>query len=159
MKDKTVYFSATLYPHRSLSPDGFRLLLICLLCSFFVIGVIFLVAGAWPVVGFMGLEILGLYIGFRVSYRQAKARETLLVNRDETKLVRYDKDGDEIEAFSFQTAWLSVISQDKEDDPKPLLLKGLNQSAEFAQYLSPKERLELARAFRDALKRATTAAY
>ncbi len=54
--DATV-FEAVLHPHRSLSPYGFRLLLIGVgLCST-ILSVHFFLLGAWPVIGFFGLDI------------------------------------------------------------------------------------------------------
>jgi uncharacterized membrane protein len=33
--------------------------------------------GAWPVVGFLGLDVLIVYLAFRASYAQAQAFEDL----------------------------------------------------------------------------------
>ena len=37
----------------------------------FVGGMVFFIAGAWPVVGFLGLDVLLVYWAFRVNYRAA----------------------------------------------------------------------------------------
>ena len=37
----------------------------------FVGGMVFLIAGAWPVVGFLGLDVLLVYWAFRANYRAA----------------------------------------------------------------------------------------
>ena len=54
-------FSAVLTPHRSLSPAGFLLFMLVLGGISFTTGMVFLLAGAWPVFGFFGLDVLLVY--------------------------------------------------------------------------------------------------
>src|SRR5262249_19161417 len=49
-------FSAVLTPHRSLGRKGFLALMLVLGGASFVTGMVFLMAGAWPVFGFCGLD-------------------------------------------------------------------------------------------------------
>jgi len=80
---ETEIFSAVLTPHRSLSRRGF-LVLMAILGSFsFVTGVVFFLAGAWPVLGFCGLDVLLMYWAFKVNYRRAKAYEQVTVTSSE----------------------------------------------------------------------------
>ncbi|OYW42348.1 MAG: hypothetical protein B7Z38_05345 [Rhodobacterales bacterium 12-64-8] len=53
----TVYLDAVLEPPRSLSLRGFNRVMIFFGGTSFVMGAGFLLAGAWPVAGFMGLEV------------------------------------------------------------------------------------------------------
>src|SRR3990170_5354938 len=64
-----VLFDAVLQPHRSLGPVGFALLMGAVAAVGFGTGVVFLMAGAWPVFGFCGLEVLLIYVCFRLNYR------------------------------------------------------------------------------------------
>src|SRR5919112_5684121 len=70
-------FSAVIRPHRSLSPQGFRIVMALVCLASLVAGIPFVVMGFWPVAGFFGLDFLGLYIAFRISYRQGEAFEVL----------------------------------------------------------------------------------
>src|ERR1700757_2495794 len=73
--DEPTLFSAVLTPHRSLGRTGF-VVLMCLIGGIsFVAGLVFFIAGAWPVMGFFGLDVLLIYIAFKVSYRTAAAYE------------------------------------------------------------------------------------
>src|SRR6476646_112759 len=72
-------FSATLTPHRSLGRVGFLILMLLFGGVSCVTGMLFLVIGAWPVLGFFGLDVLLLYWAFRVNYRHAKAYEQVTV--------------------------------------------------------------------------------
>ena len=51
-------FSAVLTPHRSLSRGGFIVLMLVLGGISLATGIVFLLAGAWPVFGFCGLDVL-----------------------------------------------------------------------------------------------------
>ena len=49
----------------------------------FVAGMVFLLAGAWPVFGFFGLDVLLVYWAFRANYRSARAYEEVTVTPSE----------------------------------------------------------------------------
>ena len=72
-------FSAVLTPHRSLSPKGFRIFMLVLGGLSFLIGMYFVLKGAWPIFGFFGLDVLLLYWAFRLNYRHAAAYEEVKV--------------------------------------------------------------------------------
>ena len=69
-----------LWPHRSLSRRGFKILMLVLAGPMFCIGLGFFLAGAWPVIGFLGLEIFVVWLAFRMNFRAARQRETLRAN-------------------------------------------------------------------------------
>ena len=79
-------FSAVLTPNCSLSRFGFILLMTVVGAMSFVTGMVFLLAGAWPVFGFCGLDVLLLYWAFRVNYRRGKAYEQVTVTPSELKV-------------------------------------------------------------------------
>src|SRR5438045_3625448 len=76
-------FSAVLTPHCSLTRHGFKWLMIVLGGISFVSGMAFVLAGAWPVFGFFGLDVLLLYGAIELSYRRAKAYEQVTVTPSE----------------------------------------------------------------------------
>ncbi|MGE3067397.1 MAG: DUF2244 domain-containing protein, partial [Hyphomicrobiaceae bacterium] len=55
---KAPAFRAMLTPYRSLSPTGFIVLMAALSAISFITGMIFFLSGAWPVMGFCGLDVL-----------------------------------------------------------------------------------------------------
>jgi uncharacterized membrane protein len=68
-----------LSPHRSLSPQGFAIVMGILGLASFVLGIAFLLMGAWPVFGFLGLDVLLVWLAFRANFRAARAFEEILV--------------------------------------------------------------------------------
>jgi len=94
-------FDAVLTPHRSLSPRGFWLLMGCIVAVSFTGGLVFLIAGAWPIFGFFGLDVALIYWAFRASYRSGRLRERLRLTRDELTVERIDPRG-KLRRWTFQ---------------------------------------------------------
>ena len=46
------------------------------------VGAGFVLIGAWPVTGFLGLDVLLLYLAFRWNYRQARRAELIRLDHD-----------------------------------------------------------------------------
>lgn len=149
--DDRVLFDAVLTPHRSLSPLGFLLLMTALVAVSFLAGVFFLAAGAWPVAGFLGLDVLLVYIAFRINYRRARAYETLHLTRRALTVCRVDPAGRE-RRWQFAPAWLQVLL----DGPRasPLVLRSHGKSLAIGGFLTADERRSLAAALRAALAEA-----
>src|SRR5215467_11112890 len=88
-----VLFSALLTPHRSLNRTGFLLVMAFLSVISFAAGIAFLLMGAWPVLGFFGLDVLAIYWAFRINFRRARACEEVLVTPLELRLRRVSHRG------------------------------------------------------------------
>ena len=70
----------TLWPHRSLSQRGFLIVMTAIATLCFIVGTGFFLLGAWPVIGFLGLEFVAVYLAFHYNYRAARAHEQLLIH-------------------------------------------------------------------------------
>lgn len=90
-----IYLDAVLEPPRSLSPRGFNRVMLGLGSLSFVVGLTFLLTGAYPVVGFMGLEILALWLVFQASFRAQSARTYVRVTADAVTVRKVDGRGRE----------------------------------------------------------------
>ena len=91
---ETMLLHERLSPHRSLSPKGFAIVMAILGFASFMLGVAFLLMGAWPVFGFLGLDVLLVYLAFRANYRAARAFEEILVTRAKLVWRRVSPRGD-----------------------------------------------------------------
>jgi uncharacterized membrane protein len=144
-------FSAVIRPHRSLSPQGFRIVmvLVCLVSA--VASLPFLIMGFWPVAGFFGLDFLGLYIAFRISYRQGEAFELLELTPIRLLFCKVSPRG-EMKDWQFNPLWTRLDREiDAEYGMQHLLLTSRNEHVEIARDLSPPERETLAEALGRAL--------
>src|SRR6202051_3473502 len=100
-------FSALLTPHRSLSRTGFLVLMGFVSVVSFAAGFTFLLMGAWPVLGFFGLDVLAIYWAFRINFRRAKASEQILVTPSELRLRRVSHRCHVVE-FTFNPLWVQI---------------------------------------------------
>lgn len=72
-------FATAMAPHRSLSPRGFLIFMLLIGGVSFLSGLYFLSLGAWPILGFFGLDVALLYFAFRANFRAAAAREYIRI--------------------------------------------------------------------------------
>ena len=152
-QDEEVLFDAVLTPHRSLSPRGFLLLMLAVGGVSFGAGLAFFLVGAWPVVGFLGLDVLLIYVAFKLSYRSARIYESLRLTRADLTVRRVDAKGAE-RSWSFQPTWLQIEMDNPPRHDSPLELRSHGKSLAIGSFLTPHERLDLAQALRAALEQA-----
>lgn len=145
-------FDAVLTPHRSLSPRGFYLLMAAVALLGFSLGLGFFLIGAWPVVGFMGLEFLLLFLAFRVNYRRGSSFETLALTRDRLEVRRVDHRG-RAQSWSFQPYWLRVELLPPQGPDPQLALTSHGRRLIIGRFLAPAERISLAEALQSAVLR------
>ncbi len=144
-------FSAVIRPHRSLSPQGFRIVMVLLCLVSVVASLPFVIMGFWPVAGFFGLDFLGLYIAFRVSYRQGEAFELLELTPVRLLFRKVDPRG-EAKDWQFNPLWTRLDREtDDEYGIQKLALTSRNEHVVIARDLSPPERETLAEALGRAL--------
>ncbi len=139
-----------LYPHRSLGPTGFLALMAVLCACSFAVGLAFYLSGAWPVVGFLGLDVLIVYAAFRLNYRAARAYETLRLTRDALEVTKVDARGNG-RRVTFQPYWLAVDMDDPPRRHSRLILRSHGRRLEIGGFLTGDEKCDLARALRRAL--------
>ena len=149
---KPVFFERVLWPHRSLPPRGFRLLMLGLGILSLVAGICFVAAGAWPVCGFFGLDVALLYLAFRISYRSARQRETLRLTDDQFTVERVGIYG-ERRQWRFQPFWLRVVLEERPNQSNRLSLASHGKSLVIGDFLAPPLRRELAANLREVLAR------
>ena len=147
---ESIVFDAVLTPYRSLSPRGFVVLMAAICAVSFGAGAIFYLVGAWPVVGFLGLDVLLIYVAFRINYRQARRYETLHLTRRTLTVRRIDHWGRET-LWDFQPNWLQVLIHDPPEHDSQLTLRSHGRSLTVGAFLTADERVDLAKALRRAL--------
>ncbi len=149
---KPCYFDAELLPHRSLGRRGFRLLIAAVAVANLGVGGAFFYSGAWPVFGFMGLDVALLYFLFRLNYRDAQLKELVRLTDDELTVRRIAGNGEE-QKWSLEPYWLRVEIDDPPRHDSMLVLAARERRLVVGSFLAPEEKLELAQALRRALHR------
>jgi uncharacterized membrane protein len=150
--DEPVYFDAVLRPNRSLGPRGFALLMGAIALASFATGVAFLSAGAWPVLGFFGLDVLLIYIAFRASYRSARGFETVRLTAGGVEVRRVDAAGRAV-SWRAPAHWLRVDLDKLDEYRSRLVLRTHGRACQVGAFLAPEERAALAAALAAAVGR------
>jgi uncharacterized membrane protein len=144
-------FSAVLTPHRSLGPTGFLLFMLVLGGISFVTGMVFLLAGAWPVFGFFGLDVLLVYWAFRLNYRSARAYEQVTVTPSELKVRQVSHHG-RVSEWTLNPVWVRLDRVvHAEFGIERLFLVSHGRRLSIAGFLGPQEKESFALALSAAL--------
>jgi uncharacterized membrane protein len=144
-------FSAIITPHRSLSTTGFLLLMMLMSAISFAGGMFFYLLGAWPIVGFLGLDVLLIYFAFRANYRAAAAFEEVTVTPSELRVRRVTHRG-RVTEYILNPVWTQIDREAHEDfGLLRLFLVSRGRRLPVAGFLSPKEKESFARALSAAL--------
>ncbi len=143
---RTLYFNATLYAHRSLPKKSFNRMILILAAFCVFAAVRFVMIGAWPVVIFVGIDLVALWLAFFFNYRAARAFETVQLTDKDLLLTRVSARG-RSSTWRFEPYWASVKVRERGEDENELYLRSHGETVYFGDCLTAQER----RDFREAL--------
>jgi uncharacterized membrane protein len=147
-------FSALLTPHRSLNRNGFLVLMGFVSVVSFAAGLAFLLMGAWPVLGFFGLDVLGIYWAFRVNFRRARATEEISMTPSELRVRRVSHRG-HVAEWVLNPLWVRLDQKTHaEFGIEKLYLVSKGRRISIASFLGPDEKASFAKALTEALQAA-----
>jgi uncharacterized membrane protein len=117
----------------------------------FVAGMVFLIAGAWPVFGFFGLDVVLIYWAFRVNYRAANAYEEVTVTASELTVRKVSHRG-QVAEWTLNPLWTRLDKQTHQEfGIEKLFLVARGQKLAVASFLGPAEKADFAAALGAAL--------
>jgi uncharacterized membrane protein len=149
-----VYMDAELAPNRSLTVNGFKIVMLSMAAMSFLAGLGFLSIGAWPVVGFFGLDVALIYLAFKVNFKSGeRERETIRVTASEVAISRTCYRG-HVGWWHVSPAFARVHIEQLNDYEATVRLTAGGTSVPLATCLSPPERLLFADALKAALEQA-----
>ena len=144
-------FSAVLNPHRSLGATGFLVVMLLIGGLSFIAGLVFALNGAWPVVGFLGLDVVLVYWAFKASYRSAAAYEQVTVTASELRLRKVSARGEATE-WTLNPVWVRLERETHaEFGLERLYLVSRGRRLSVASCLGPREKERFAVALAAAL--------
>ena len=133
-----------LTPHRSLDPAAVRVLVAATFAVSALVSLPFYLMGAWPIVGFFGLDVALLYLAFRANFRAARAYEDFHLTYFELLFARVSAHGARRE-WRFNPAWVRIERVDHQEfGPQRLSLLSRGRRWEVARFLGPDQKAEFA---------------
>jgi uncharacterized membrane protein len=133
-----------------LPPVGFAVFMAGVAVVSFAAGLAFFLIGAWPVLGFLGLDVLLIYVAFRASYRSARHSERVRLSENELLVERVSPHG-AISRWTFQPYWVRVNIEAAPGGSNVLTIASHGRSLTIGDFLSPEERVDFAAALGNAL--------
>ena len=144
-------FSAIITPHRSLSSTGFLVLMLCIGGVSFASGIMFLMIGAWPVFGFLGLDAALVYWAFRANFRAARAYEEVTVTASELTVRKVNHRGG-VREWTLNPVWVQLDRIVHEEfGIERMFLVSRGRRLPIAAFLGPDEKASFAHALAAAL--------
>lgn len=143
-----LFMNAVLRPHRSLSLAAFKLMLVVVIAVNVAVAAVFIAQGAFPVAGFLGLDVLALWLAFRWNYRDARREEHVRVSAGQVHVASIDADG-RSQHWVLNPLWARVAT-----DGRGVLIRAGADQMRVGHFLAPKECQSFAAALNAALYRA-----
>lgn len=100
--------------------------------------------GLWPIAGFFGLDMLGIYIALKASFRRGGSFEEVMISQIEILLARVSHRGERRE-WRFNPLWTKLVSVDDEEfGLQRLTLESRRVAVVVARDAGPEERARIA---------------
>ncbi|WP_421789538.1 DUF2244 domain-containing protein [Hyphobacterium sp.] len=151
-----LFMDAVLAPNRSLRNPGFIALMAIMCAVSFAAGVIYWRMGAWPIPFFFGLDVILVWLAFKISYRDGRRREIIRISSDRILIHRQHANG-AVRHYELPMAWTRVKVHKPGLHDAAIELSVSGKRLIVGTFLSPPERPELGVAIQNALFRAKRA--
>ena len=149
-------FAATLTPHRSLSRRGARIVIALAAVLATIPGVLFFSLGAWPIIGFMGFDVLLVWWALSASMRSGRQYEVVTLWPDQLEVKQVTAKGRE-QLTRFNPFFVKlVIDRDFNERTTALHLRTRDSDMVIGAFLNPDDKASFAKVFGSALKKART---
>lgn len=148
-----VYLDAVLTPNRSLSERGFAIGMAIVAVVFFLTGLMFYSMGALPILGFFGLDMVAVWLAFRLSFRKLEQQTQVTVTARSIRMRHRDPRGRMREA-EVPTAFARVELDDPVMPTSWLRIEHGRSAWVIGRFLTPDERRAFAKALREAQRAA-----
>lgn len=145
-------FSAKLTPHRSLPANGFVALMALIGALMLSTGLMFMTIGAWPIVGFLALDVAIIFLAFQLNYKAGRAYEEVIVTPSELIIRRVSAWG-QVKVESLHPFWTRLKTAYDEDAEQVLAIKleSKGRQVPVGAFLNPDDKESFANALGDAL--------
>jgi len=147
-----LFLDVSLKPNRSLSQRGFLVVMLVASAFSIIAGTYFYMKGAWPIMGFFGLDLVLLYWALKASYKSALLNERIQLDRAEMTVER-TYPNNRRQAWNLHPSWVQVSLEDPEEHHARLSLRDRGTAVELGRFLPPRERAEVAHLIKDGLER------
>ena len=145
-------YEISLYPYRSLNKIGFLILMVVLGIISFIAGISFMLMGAWPVFGFFGLDVLLVYIFFKINFKSGKKKEVLILTKNQL-IIEFYESKKNLKTHYFDANWLNIRLAKFKNEMSKLIISSKNKSIIVGSFLRYEEKIDVVKSLKKALKK------
>lgn len=151
--DQPVLLDATLRPSPPMPARTLKIVvgIVAALNLAFAAG--FVLRGAWPIMPFMGLDVLLLAWAFRASLRAARRHERVTVTPSALRIERHPADGP-VSEVALNPYWVRVEMPEPAEHGSQLTLWSHGRGVRVGSFMAPEERAGFARSLKAAIRKA-----
>ncbi len=146
-----IFLDITVLPYRSLSKKGFKSLMFIVSFIFFSVGVFFWHIGAWPVFGFLGLDVFLLYYAFRINYKSGEIFETIKIIKENLLITRNFPSGKK-QIWSLDSYWTKLEIVNHSRHQYNLIVKSKEKVVLLGSFLNYNDKKKLRSQIENALE-------
>ena len=146
-----IFLNLTVLPYRSLSKKGFKNLMLVVCFIFFSVGIFFWHIGAWPVFGFLGLDVFLLYYAFKINYKSGEIFETIKLIKQNLLITRNFPSGKK-QTWNLEPYWTKVEILNPATHQHNLIIKSKNKVVSLGSFLNYNDKKILLKKIESALK-------
>lgn len=150
--NKKEIITITLWPYRSLGSRGYLYLMIGFVGLIFILSLLFYSLGAWPVIGFLGIEIGLVWLVFRMNYNAGRNFEQISITPDTTSIEKVSWRGNN-HYLKITSPWVTARCIKRDGSPDKLILQYHSEQLEIGSFLPPREKSSLADALNESFER------
>ncbi len=145
----STFLNLTIYPHRSLSRNGFIILMFIFGSICLIGGTIFWFLGAWPVFGFFGLDVLLVYLAFKLNYKSGRIYEKILIASKKLVISRGFPSG-KLQQWSLDPYWTKVELV-KQNNNTQLIVSSGKKTVSIGSFLNKFDKKKLETKLKDSI--------
>ena len=101
--------------------------------------------GAWPVFGFFGLDVLLVYIFFKINFKSGKKKERILLTSNQL-IIEFYESQKIVKTYFLNPSWLKINLIQLKNQTSKLQISSINKAiiiGSFLRYQEKKKVIEL----------------
>ncbi|HVU21997.1 MAG TPA: DUF2244 domain-containing protein [Rhizomicrobium sp.] len=151
MTEQSALLDVVLRPAPPMSPRALSIILGIVVALNAAFATYFVSHGAWPMMPFMGVDIVLLAWAFRASTRAAKREEHVVLTPSSLNIARKSPEG-VVSEVAFNPYWVRVDIADPPEHASQLTLWSHGRGVRIGSFLPPMERASFAERLKSALR-------
>ncbi len=139
-----IILNIVLNPNRSLTKSTFYLIIILLLIISISVGFFFYTLGAWPVIGFFGIDILFFTLIFYFHNKSLKISERIILTKNEMIIEKIKPFGKNLIVKFAPPNWINITIKKSIYNKSRLIIHSHGSAIFVGDFLTKVEKIQLA---------------